>query len=109
MPKQKCTSPESILNCVACIVYHCTLTFASEETKELLENKNRPDILQHIFSKRSVVFFLRLINYDGNKKTYLKRFYEFEKSLNVDLNMEFLWLNIFYNSIFPKYVAGITI
>lgn len=71
-------------------------------TKKLLENKNRPDIIQHIFSKRSVAFFLRLINYDGDKKAYLKRFYEFEKSLNIDLNMEFLWLNILNKLIMKK-------
>ena len=76
---------------------------ALKETKKIIEKYNRPDIAYHIFSKRSIPFFLRLINYDGNKKEYLKKFYEFEKSLNMELNMEFLWLKILNSLIMKKH------
>ncbi|SDA62548.1 glycosyltransferase [Methanobrevibacter millerae] len=72
------------------------------KTKEVIESKNRPDILYHLFSKRSVPFFLRLLNYNGDKKKYLKKFYEFEKSLNVELNMEQTWLKILNKLIMKK-------
>ena len=75
---------------------------ALEETRKVIEKYNRPDIEYHIFSKRSVPFFLRLINYNGDKKKYLKKFYEFEKKLNVTLNMEQLWLKIINNLIMKK-------
>ena len=71
-------------------------------TKEIIENKNRHDILFDFFSKRSVPFFLRLLNYNGDKKLYLKQFYEFEKSLNVELNMEPTWLKILNKLIMKK-------
>lgn len=71
-------------------------------TKELIESKNRPDVLQYIFSKRSIAFFLRLINYTGDKKEYLIKFYEFEKSLNVELKMDYLWLNVLNKIVMKK-------
>lgn len=71
-------------------------------TKENIENKNRSEILFDLFSKRSIPFFLRLLNYEGNKKEYLKQFYEFEKSLNVELDMEQLWLRILNSLIMKK-------
>lgn len=71
-------------------------------TKEIIEKNNRPDIIFEFFSKRSVPFFLRLMNYDGDKKHYLKQFYEFEKSLNVELDMEQLWLRILNKLIMKK-------
>ncbi len=72
------------------------------KTKEVIESKNRQDILAHIFSKRTVSFFLRLINYNGDKKKYLKQFYEFEKSLNIELDMDFLWLRILNKMIMKR-------
>lgn len=72
-------------------------------TRDIINSKNRPDILYHLFSKRSVPFFLRLLNYNGNKKEYIKQFYEFEKSLNVELNMEQFWLKILNKLIITKH------
>ena len=72
-------------------------------TRDVINNKNRPEILYHLFSKRSVPFFLRLLNYDGNKKEYLKQFYEFEKSLNGELDMEQLWLKILNKLIIKRH------
>lgn len=71
-------------------------------TKDLIESKNRPDILQYIFSNKSIGFFLRLINYEGDKIIYLKKFYEFEKSLNINLKMNHLWLAILNKLIMKK-------
>ena len=71
-------------------------------TKEIIEDKNRSEILVKLFSKSSISFFLRLLNYKGNKKEYLKQFYEFEKSLNVELHMEWLWLRILNSLIMKK-------
>lgn len=70
--------------------------------KELLESKNRQDIIKHIFSRTPISFFLRLLDYDGNKKEYLKKYYEFEKSLNVELNIEYSWLNILNKLLMKK-------
>lgn len=75
---------------------------ALEETEKIIEEHNRPDVAYHIFSKRSVPFFLRLINYNGDKKKYLKEFYEFEKKLNIKLDMDFLWLKIVNTLIMKK-------
>lgn len=72
------------------------------KTRDVIKNKNRPDILYHIFSKRSVAFFLRLLNYKGDKKKYLKEFYEFEKSLNIKLNMKPSWIEILNKLIMNK-------
>ncbi len=72
------------------------------KTKDVIESKNRQDIIYPFFSKRSVPFFLRLLNYKGDKKDYLKQFYDFEKSLNVDLNMEQMWLKILNKLIIKK-------
>lgn len=71
-------------------------------TKELIEKNNRQDIFIPFFSEVTFSFFLRLINYDGDKKYYLKKFYAFEKSMNVELNMKFLWLNILNKLILKK-------
>lgn len=70
--------------------------------KELLESKNRQDIIKLIFSRTPISFFIRLLNYDGDKKYYLKKYYELEKSLNVDLNIEYSWLNILNKLIMKK-------
>ena len=71
-------------------------------TKKLLESRNRPDIIKHIFSKISVSFFMRLLNCNTHKKLYLKKFYEFEKSLSVDLNMNYTWAEILNKMIMNK-------
>ena len=70
--------------------------------KELLESKNRKDIIKQIFSRTPISFFLRLMNYEGDKKEYLKKYYDFEKSLGVDLDIEYLWLKILNNFLMKR-------
>jgi len=70
--------------------------------KELLENNNRPDIVKQFYSRTPIAFFLRLLDYDGDKKEYLKKYYELEKSLNVKLTMEYRWLDILNKLLMKK-------
>lgn len=70
--------------------------------KELLEINNRPDIIEQIFSRTPISFFLRLINYEDNKKEYLQKYYKFEKSLDVEINIEYQWLNILNKLLMKK-------
>lgn len=71
-------------------------------TRDLLKSANRPDILAFIYKGNTLPFFIRLMNYDGDKKVYLKKFYELEKSLNVTINYDFLWANILNKMIMKK-------
>lgn len=64
------------------------------ETRDLLDSYNRPDIKEVIFKRNPLPFFIRLMNYDGDKKEYLEKFYEFEKSLGIDIEMENKWADI---------------
>ena len=61
---------------------------------ELLESNNRQDIIKVFFSTEPTRFFLRVMDYDKNKEEYLKRYYEFEKNLTVEITMNHLWLDI---------------
>jgi hypothetical protein len=72
-------------------------------TRDLLESENRYDILSFIYKGNTLPFFIRLINYDGDKKEYLKRFYEFEKSLKFTIPYDFLWANILNKLIMKKH------
>ena len=72
------------------------------ETKEIIESKHRGDMLQYIFKKNIIPFFIRLMNYDGDKKEYLEKFYAFEKSLNTKLKFDYAWVNILNNLIMKK-------
>ena len=63
-------------------------------TKELFESKNRPDLLKYVFTRNALPFFIRLINYDGDKKEFLEKFYDFEKSLNTEIYFDYEWANI---------------
>lgn len=71
-------------------------------TRDLILSKNRSDILFYIFKRNPIPFFIRLINYDGDKKEYLKKFYEFEKSLNVIIDFDYKWANILNKLIMKK-------
>lgn len=64
------------------------------KTRDLIISKNRPDILKFVFTRNSIPFFIRLINYDGDKKEFLEKFYEFEKSLNTEIYFDYMWANI---------------
>lgn len=70
--------------------------------KELLESKNRPDIIKLFYSGTPIAFFFRLMYYDGDKKEYLKKYYELEKNLNVELTMEYKWLDILNKLLMKK-------
>lgn len=63
-------------------------------TKEIIESYDRTDIYQDFFSGTCFSLFLRLIDYEGDKKEYIRKFYEFEKSLNCILNFKYTWMNI---------------
>lgn len=71
-------------------------------TRDLIISKNRSDILFYIFKRNPIPFFIRLINYDGDKKEYLQKFYEFEKSLNVIIDFDYKWANILNKLIMKK-------
>lgn len=62
--------------------------------RNLIEKNNRTDIFHDYFSRYCFEFFIRLLNYNGDKKVYFKQFYEFEKSLNCTLTFKFSWMNI---------------
>ena len=70
--------------------------------RDLLKSKNRPDLIEFFYSRSPIAFFLRLIDYDGDKKEYLKKYYELEKSLNVKLKMDYLWLDILNKLLMKK-------
>lgn len=72
------------------------------KTKELIESKNRPDVLKFAFSRNALPFFIRLINYSGDKREFLEKFYEFEKSLNIEIHFDYLWANILNKFIMKK-------
>lgn len=62
--------------------------------RDIIKQNGRNEILLPYFSKRCFGFFMLLLNYEGNKKEYFNKFYEFEKSLDCILNFEFAWANI---------------
>lgn len=62
--------------------------------KDIIEQNNRTDIYHDFFSAYCFQFFIRILNYTGDKKEYFKRFYEFEKSLNCTLTFKYQWMNI---------------
>lgn len=70
--------------------------------KNLLESKNRQDLIIYFYSRTPIAFFLRLLEYDGDKKEYLKKYYELEKSLNVEITMEYKWLDILNKLLMKK-------
>lgn len=67
---------------------------AYEITRDMIKQNNRTEFLKEFFSKRCLLFLSMLLEYNGDKKEYLKRFYEFEKSLNCILNFKYSWMNI---------------
>lgn len=67
---------------------------AYEITRDMIMHNNRNEIIQDFFSKRCALFLLMLLKYTGNKKQYMRKFYEFEKSLNCTLTFKYLWMNI---------------
>ena len=71
-----------------------TLLEAFYIIRDLIEKNNRTDIFHDFFSRYCFEFFVRLLNYDGNKKEYFKKFYEFEKSLNCTLTFKYSWMNL---------------
>lgn len=60
----------------------------------LANEKNRPEIACPLISRISAQYFLMLIEYEGNKKEYLEKYSEFEKSLNCTLTFKYSWMNI---------------
>lgn len=72
------------------------------KTKELIESSNRKDILEFIFRKNPIPFFIRLMHFDGDKKEYIKKFYAFEKSLGVTIKFDYLWADILNKLIMKK-------
>lgn len=64
------------------------------ESKTIIENNNMSYLICPLFSERCVSFFLRLLDYDGNKIEFLKKFYDFESSLKHPLVFNYLWLRI---------------
>ena len=62
--------------------------------RDIIKKNGRSEIYHDYFSVYSFQFFLRVLNYNGNKKKYFKRFYEFEKSLNCTLTFKYSWLNL---------------
>lgn len=73
--------------------------------RKVLQSKNRQDIIKKFFSTEPMRFFLRLLDYKKDKKEYLKRYYEIEKSLNVELTMEHKWLDILNKLLMKKHFS----
>ena len=73
--------------------------------KDIIRKNNRTEIYHDFFSVYSVQFFLRVLNYDGNKKKYFKRFYEFENDLNCTLTFKYSWLNIVNKFIVANHIS----
>lgn len=78
---------------------------AYEMTRDIIKKHDRVEIIQNFFSKRCVLFFIMLLKYDGNKKRYFTRFYEFEKSLNCTLEFELMWMNIVNKFIVKNHIS----
>lgn len=72
------------------------------KTKEIIEEHGRTEIYKPFFSGTCFSFFIRLIDYPHDKKEYLKKFYEFEKSLNCELTFKISWMNIVNKLILKK-------
>ena len=64
------------------------------KTKETIEEYGRTEIYYPFFSGTCFSFFIRIMDYPGDKKEYFKQFYEFEKSLNCTLTFKYSWMNI---------------
>ena len=62
--------------------------------RDIIKKNNRTEIYHDFFSVYSFQFFLRVLNYKGNKKKYFEKFYEFEKSLGCTLNFKYKWMDI---------------
>lgn len=62
--------------------------------KDILIENERFEFLHDFFSIYCSQYLTRLLEYNGDKKKYLKKFYEFEKSLNCTLTFKYTWMNI---------------
>ena len=62
--------------------------------RDLIKKNNRTDIYYDFFSTLCFGLFSRMLDYNGDKKKYFKRFYEFEKSLKCTLKFRYKWMNI---------------
>ncbi|WP_296866676.1 glycosyltransferase family 2 protein [uncultured Methanobrevibacter sp.] len=74
-------------------------------TKKVIEQHGREEILHPFFSKRCIQFLIMLLDYPGNKKKYLEKFYEFEKGFDVPLTFELLWTEIVNKFIVKNHIT----
>ena len=70
---------------------------------DLLEKNNRRDIIKVFFSTEPTRFFLRLLDYDGDREQYLRKYYDLEKTLNVEVTMDRKWLDILNKLLMKKH------
>ena len=73
--------------------------------RNIIKENNRTEIYHNFFSAYCFQFFLRVLNYKGNKKKYFKQFYEFEKSLNCTLTFKYSWLNLVNKFIITNHIS----
>lgn len=74
-------------------------------TRDIIKKNNRTEIYPAFFSKLCFQYFLRLLDYNGDKKEYFKKFYEFEKSLNCTLTFNYSWLNLVNKFIITNHIS----
>ena len=74
-------------------------------TRDIIKEHDRTGIYQNFFSTLCFQYFLRLLNYEGNKKEYFNKFYEFEKSLGCTLTFKYSWMNIVNKFIVKNHIT----
>lgn len=73
--------------------------------RDIIKKNGRTEIYHDFFSVYSFQFFLRVLNYNGNKTKYFKKFYEFERSLNCTLTFKYSWLNLVNKFIVKNHIS----